>query len=80
MADKKIASASREKEEQILKLQRKVEESQVQLTKKEKWVNNMAMFPKLFFLSVELSHFLVPGNNEHFSKSCQFFHLSIVYF
>ncbi|XP_067931812.1 dynactin subunit 1-like [Watersipora subatra] len=36
MADKKIASASREKEEQILKLQRKVEESQVQLTKKEK--------------------------------------------
>lgn len=39
MADKKVASASREKEEQILKLQRKVEESQVQLSKKEKWVN-----------------------------------------
>ena len=36
MADKKIASASREKDEQILKLQRKVEDSQVQLVKKEK--------------------------------------------
>jgi len=36
MADKKVASASREKEDQILKLQRKLEESKVQLNKKEK--------------------------------------------
>lgn len=38
MADKKIASAVREKDEQVLKLQRKVEEAQVQLAKKEKSV------------------------------------------
>lgn len=36
MADKKILSAVREKDEQVLKLQRKVEEAQVQLAKKEK--------------------------------------------
>lgn len=38
MADKKVASASREKEDQILKLQRKLEESKVQLNKKEKYI------------------------------------------
>jgi len=36
MADKKIASASKDREEQVLKLQRKLEESQIQLAKKEK--------------------------------------------
>jgi len=38
LADKKIATATKEKDEQILKLQRKVEEGQIQLKKKERCI------------------------------------------
>ena len=38
MADKKVSSAVREKDDQILKLQRRIDEMLIQLTKKEKLV------------------------------------------